>query len=225
MNEPGTNVKLLSSFYGELNSLRAAISNVPLVGTYIDLNLSMPGQKYIEERLEYLIAELRKEMEQVQEAVMDNAFLKTEEGYDLITKVFTAAAKTRQKDKLKLFAKVLRGAYTRKINVHDPELYVKIIDELTARELEIAMLLYRVKTEWKTNPPSGDNKGDMLKDPIWFSTHYPEYSKEELEFSLPRLERTGLIKEQTGTYSGNLGSHYNPTPLIAYFVKYIEENE
>lgn len=225
MEAPETRVKLFSSFYGELNSLRAAISSIPILGSYLDLTLSMPGQKYAEERLEYLINQLRIEMDQIKEAVIDNTFLQTEEGYDLITKTFVAASKTRQREKLKLFAKVLRGAYTTKVTVHDPELYIKIIDELSERELAVAFLFYKVKLEWKINPPKDGYKGELLKDPVWFSTNYPIYSKDELEFTLPRLEKTGLIKELTGSYTGNLGSFYNPTPLLAHLMEYIEENE
>ncbi len=224
MEDRETKRKLLSTFYGELSSLRAAVSAIPLVGTYLDLTLSMSGQKFVEERLDYLILQLHKELDEVKEAVMDNTFLQTEEGYDLVIKTLASGAKTRQRQKLELLAKVLRGAYTGKATIHDPELYIKIIDELSERELEVAFLLYSVKTEWKTNPPKGDNSGVMSRDPVWFSANYPMYTQDELEFILPRLEKTGLIKERTGSYMGYLGSSYEPTPLLGYFVNYILKN-
>lgn len=208
-----------------MNVVRAAISAVPYLGTYLDLTLAMPGQKFVEERLEYLINQLHKEIEEVKDVVMDNAFFQTEEGFDLITKTFQAAAKTRQREKLKLFAKVLRGAYTYKATSHDPELYVRIVDDLRERELDVVFVLYRVKTEMKTNPSYNAYDGKAVSDAELLSKEYFKYSKEELEFILPRIEKTGLIKEVTGSYMGLVGGTYQPTSLCSMFISFVQNNE
>ena len=220
-------IKVYSNFYNEMILLRGLISVIPYVGPLLDYTFSMPGQKFVEERLEFLINELHNEMKEVKEAIIENRFLDTEEGYDLIQRTFVAAARTRQKEKLKLFAKVLRGAYTKKDTVHDPELYVKIVDELSERELEAAILLYSVKLKRKSMSeeeisPFSDGIGN---DPYWFSKYYPQFSKEELEYILLRLAKTGLFKEQTGAYMGNTGYSYNATSLLSSFINYIEKND
>jgi hypothetical protein len=134
-----------------------------------------------------------------------------------------AAAKTRQRKKLKLFAKILRGAYTKKNTIHDPELYVKIVDELGERELEVAFLLYDVKVIQKRKFEI--HAGEQGNDAYIFSKYYPVYAEDELKFILPRLEKTGVIKEIVGMFTGYMGGAYNPTPLMVHLVKYIENNE
>ncbi len=221
MREQKTDTSQPSIFLGELNSIRSAIPLIPIVGTYIDSTLSMHGQKYVEERLQYLIKELGEEIKQVKDFVIDNAFLQTEEGYDLINKTFIAASKTRQKDKLRLFAKVLRGAYSPKTTFHDPELYIKLIEELSARELEVVFLLYRIKVARDPTISASESGSDAFT----LSKKFSQFTKEELEFILPRLEKTGLIKELVGSFLGYGGGVYNPTSLLGLFVKYIENNE
>lgn len=221
MSHDNSQIKKISTFYSETAVLRALISSIPIVGTYLDLTLSMPGQKFVEERLEYLISELGKELENVKDMIVDNTFLQTEEGYDLIIKTFGAAAKTRQKKKLTIFAQILRGAYTHKESIHDPELYVRIVDELSIRELEIAFLLYKIKVEKSIVRKEGDTGNDIQ----FISNRFTDFSKDELEFILPRLEKTGLIKELVGTFIGYGGGTYNATPLLSSFMRYIEDNK
>lgn len=220
-------IKVYSNFYNEMKLLRGLISIIPYVGPLIDYTFSMPGQKFVEERLEFLINELHDEIKEVKEVVIDNRFLETEEGYDLIQRTFLAAAKTRQKEKLKLFAKVLRGAYTKKKTVHDPELYIKIVDELSERELEAAILLYSVKLkrESMSEEEIEPFREGIGNDPYWFSKYYPQFTKEELEYILLRLAKTGLFKEQTGSYMGNTGYSYSATSLMSSFINFIENND
>jgi len=225
LSKSSSNTKVLGAFYNDMSALRAAISAIPFIGTFLDLTISLPGQKFAEERLEYLISQLQEEIANVKDAIVDNTFLKTEEGYDLIQRTFIAGAKTRQKEKLQLFAKILRGAYLQQQSNHNPELYVSIVDELSARELEALFLLYREKETWKLNTPKDTtNNGRMLSDAEWFSHHYRQFPKGELEYIFPRLERTGLIKEVTGSYMGLVGGTYNSTPLCNLFISFIENN-
>ena len=221
-----TQIKVYSSFYNNLTHLRAAISLIPYVGSQLDLYLSTPGQKFVEERLEYMIAQLREQMANIQEDKIDKDAFNTEEGFDLIQKAFISAAKTRQREKLKVFAKIIRGSVTKKNKKHDPELYLKIVDELTEKELEIAFLLYDVKEKRRIKVEGTNEVQDgMTNDPYWFSKQYPKYSKDELEFILPRLEKTGLVKEVVGSFIGYGGGQYNPTPLFSDFINFIEKNE
>jgi len=221
MKDPATPAKLLSSFYGELNTLRTAISNIPVLGAYIDLTLSMQGQKYVEERLEYLINQLREEMEHIQDAVMNNSFLQTEEGYDLIVRTFSAAAKTRQREKLTMFAKVLRGAYTFKNEPHDPELYIKLIDELSVRELFVA----KIFCELAISEDEKEDEEPSTYDAISLSAKHPEYTRDELQFILPRLEKVGLLKILMVTSFGYSEGTYIPTNQLIIFMRYVEANE
>lgn len=219
-----TEIKLFGQFYNEATSLRSVILSVPVIGTYLDLYLSDKGQQFAQERIDYLLENLSCEMGEIKEHLLSKTILNSEEGYDLVQKSFIAAARTRQKEKLILFAKILRGAFTIKNFEHDPEMYIKIVDELSERELAIAFLLYNEKEKLKIDPSSA-GKTEQGNDAYWLSKINPIYSRDEIEYTLPRIEKTGLIKELVGTFIGYVGGEYNPTKLFSDFMKFVENNE
>lgn len=226
MTDLNTALKIYSAGYNDLPYLRTAISTLPFIGSQLDFLLSTPGQKFMEERVEYLINQLEKEIAKLQEDSIDKNYLKTEEGYDLINKTFAIAARTRQRKKLDFLAKILKGAIVSSKSSNDPEFYVKLIDELNEKELEIALLIYKVKTqkeqEKKNEELKDESTGMSAGDPHWISKNYPQFSKDELQYILPRLEKTGLIKELVGSYMGYGGESYKLTQLIHDFVNFIE---
>jgi hypothetical protein len=65
----------------------------------------------------------------------------------------------------------------------------------------------------------------MTNDAYWFSKNYPQYSEEELEFMLLRIEKTGLLKEVVASFIGYGGGQYNPTPLFSRFVEFISQKK
>jgi hypothetical protein len=217
-----TDIKLIGNYYNDSNSLRIAISSIPKIGSYIDQYLSSKGQEFAQQRVEYLIEQLQIEMEAVQESLINTGLFNSEIGFDITQKAFLAASRTRQKEKLNLFAKVLRGAFTTHKEIHDPELYLRIIDELSERELEIAFLLYDVKEVKKIKIEGiNDTKDGATYDASWFSQRYNQFTKEEFEYILPRLEKTGIIKEKVGFYVGYGGGEFNITPLFKNFKNFI----
>jgi hypothetical protein len=225
MNNIKIQSKIYSSFYNDLTHLRALISSVPFIGSQLDLYFSTPGQKFVEERLEYMIAQLENEMNAVQEHLINKENFNTEENFDLIQKTFLAAAKTRQRNKLNVFAKIIKGSLIIQNKKHNPELYLSIVDELSERELQIALLLFDVKEKRKINlEDESESQDGISNDSYWFSKHYPEYTQEELEYIFPRLEKTGLVKELVGSFLGYGGGQYNPTSLFSDFINFIEHN-
>lgn len=219
-------IKFYSKFYNDLTHLKIAVTSIPFLGSQLDMYLSAPGQKFIEERFEYMIEQLQEELVEIEEYLLNKEIIASEEGFDIIQKTFIATAKTRQREKLKLFAKILKGSFIKRKKLYDPELYLKIVDELSVRELEIALLLYEVKIKSKIKIEGKNESEDgMTNDPYWFSKHYPKFSKDELEFTLLRLEKTGLVKELVGSFIGYGGGQYNPTTLFSDFINFIENNE
>lgn len=218
-----TDIKIFGHFYNESNPLRIAISTIPYIGSYIDQYLSGQGQDFAQRRVEYLIEQLNIEMDAVKESLIESGLFNSEEGYDLTQKTFIAAARTRQKEKLNLFAKILRGAFTTQTEIHDPEMYLKIVDELSVREIEITFLIHRVKVKQAIllNEEAEDSEGMSLSDAQLYSLTFPEFTQEELEYTFPRLERTGLVKELVGSYMGYGGGSYLPTPLLSKFINFI----
>ena len=218
-----TDIKLLGHFYNESHPLRMAISTIPYIGSYLDQYLSGQGQDFAQRRVEYLIEQLQIEMDAVQESLIESGLLNSEEGYDLTQKTFITAARTRQKEKLNLFAKILKGAFTTKTEIHDPEMYLRIVDELSVREIEVTFLIHRVKVKCDIalKEDTENYEGMSLSDAHVYSYTFPEFSQDELEYTFPRLERTGLVKELVGSYTGYGGGEYLPTPLLNKFISFI----
>jgi hypothetical protein len=217
-----------SKVYADQTLVRAAINAIPFVGSSLDILLSSSGQNFVIKRIETLIAELNNQLGQLDKSKINHDFLETEEGFDLVVKAFNSASRTRQNEKLKLYAKIIKGALTegKEYQEDDPELYLKIIEELSVKELRVAKCLYELKEVKKKNPeqdnPNGKQDG-MTNDAWWLSKQYPEFDKDELVSIFIRLERTGLIKELVGSFLGYGGGQYLVNPLFKKFIDFIGE--
>lgn len=210
----------ISKGYADQTMIRAAINLIPAVGGSLDLLLSSSGQNFVIRRIEKLISELSEQIGELNESKINHAFFEKEEGFDLVIKVFTSASRTRQNEKLKLYAKIIKGALTegKEYQEEEPELYLQIVEELSVKELRVAKCLYELK-ETKSKDSENINNNDAL----WLSNKYPEFDKDELVSILVRLERTGLIKELVGNYFDYDGGQYLINPLFKKFIDYIGE--
>jgi len=217
-----------SKVYADQTIVRAAINAIPFVGGSLDILLSSSGQNFVIRRIETFISELNNQIGQLDKSKINHDFLEKEEGFDLIIKAFNSASRTRQNEKLKLYAKIIKGALTegKEFQEEDPELYLQIIEELSVKELRVAKCLYELKEIKKINPeednPNGNQDG-MTNDAWWLSKKYPEFDKDELVSIFVRLERTGLIKELVGSFIGYGGGQYLINPLFRKFIDYIGE--
>ena len=199
MSEVRDKIIQASKVYGDQTVVRALINAIPYIGGSIDILLSSSGQNFILKRIEKFIEELNKQVSQLGDNKINKDFLDTEEAFDLIVKAFNSASRTRQQEKLTLYSKIIKGALTegKEFEEDEPETYLKIIEELTVKELRVARYLYELKEIKKQNADSdNDSKEDegMSNDAYWLSKKYPEFDKDELVSILVRLEKTGLIK-------------------------------
>jgi len=117
---------IASQMYAEESVLRAAISSVPYVGGALDIMFSSRGQSYIIRRIEGFIEELKEQVSHLEESKINHEFLETEEGFDLLVKAFNSSARTRQQEKLKLYARIIKESLTagKEFEEEDAELYL-----------------------------------------------------------------------------------------------------
>lgn len=218
-----------SKVYGDQIIIRAAINAIPYVGGSLDILLSSSGQNFVIKRIESFISELNNQIEQLEKSKINYTFFEKEEGFDLVVKALNSASRTRQNEKLKLYAKIIKGAITegKEFQEGDPELYLQIIEELSVKEIRVAKILFELKEIEKENAESNNtnNNEDDQNDALWLSSKYPEFDKDELISIFVRLERTGLIKELVGSFIGYGGGVYLINPLFRKFVNYIENIE
>lgn len=215
----------ISKVYADQTLIRSLINLIPNVGGSLDLLLSSSGQGFVIRRIEKFISELNEQIGELTESKINRDFLEKEEGFDLIVKAFNCASRTRQNEKLKLYAKIIKSALTegKEYQEEEPELYLKIIEELSVKELRVAKCLYELKEVKKEN--LNKNYGNFNNDALWLSSKYPEFDRDELVSVFVRLERTGLIKELVGNYFDYEGGQYLINPLFKKFIDYIGEIE
>jgi hypothetical protein len=228
MDEIKNKLVQASKVYADQTVVRAAINAIPFIGGSLDILLSSTGQNFVIKRIETLISELNVQLQQLDNSKINHEFLETEVGFDLVIKAFNSASRTRQNEKLKLYAKILKGALTegKEYQEDDPELYLQIIEELSVKELRVAKCLFELKEVKKIHPEQDNpdnNQDGMTNDAWWLSKQFPEFDKDELVSIFVRLERTGLIKELVGSYIGYGGGQYLINPLFKKFITFIGE--
>ncbi|PIF34537.1 hypothetical protein CLU81_5192 [Flavobacterium sp. 9] len=216
-----------SKAYSDQIVLRAAINAIPQIGGSLDILLSSSGQNFVIKRIEEFVSELSHQIEQLDTSKINYDFFEKEEFYDLIIKAFNSASRTRQSEKLQLYAKIVKGALIEgaEYEEDDPELYLKIIEELSVKELRVAKFLYEIKTLNSTEleEVSKRNGENLNNDAALLSNLYPEFDEDDLISVFVRLERTGLIKEMVGNYFGYAGGLYDITPLFKKLLNFIEK--
>ncbi|HEX2787714.1 MAG TPA: hypothetical protein VHP32_07400 [Ignavibacteria bacterium] len=213
------NLMRASKVYEEQVFLRTLILEIPFIGNYIDILFTAKANKYASKRIEFFLKDLQKQIYNIDEKKINYEFLNSEEGFDLIIKTFNYASRARQKEKLKLYARIIKETLSikKKFENEEPELYLKIVEELSLKELTVAKYLY----ELLENRKSENLRESHYDDTDLISKHYSEFEKEDLSYILIRLERTGLIKEITGMYIGNPGGQYQITKLFKDFMNFI----
>ncbi len=223
MNELKDKLVLASKVYGDQILLRAAINAIPTIGGPIDILLSFSGQNFVIKRIETFIKELNEQVSQLTEDKINKDFLTTEQGFDLIVKAFNSASRTRQQEKLRLYSKIVKGTLIegKEFEEDEPEMFLRVIEELTVKELKIARCLYELKETKEQNENDGIDCGE--NDADWLSNKYKEFDKDELISIFIRLERTGLIRELVGMYMGYMGGRYLINPLFKKFMTFIDE--
>lgn len=202
--------------YNDNSPLRLCVLGIPSLGPVIDTILTSKGQQISYNRLLSFINELENEIQKIDNRLINLEFINSEEFYDLLVKSIEASLKTRHEEKRKLFAKIIKNRCLVQESDLNPEFYLEIINELTIEELIVARKLYELKTtytleelakEYKVKPVEIKKDKDALALVL---SDFP-IDKDDYTFILLRLQKVGLIKEETGNLFGNEGGMYEIT--------------
>lgn len=150
-------------------------------------------------------------------AIISEADIRSE---DFLHKYFTtlkAALNTRRREKIILFAKLLKSSVTGD-SVSDVDVYedfLKILDELTFRELRVLSIL----DEYSARPRKHDQN-----DLQWTNTFWNEFEKrvsskldlpsKEVPDFMNRIVRTGCYEMFAGSYADYSGGKGKLTPTF-----------
>ncbi len=208
--------------YSQRTVLRAVVNAIPWVGGSLDVVLSSGGQKIIEQRVCEIITRLKDDLELVKEVAIDREFLDTEAFFDLFRKALEASIKTRDDEKIKLYARILRNSLFKSvINKDAAEDYLSVLAELSSKELAVAKVIYDMQ---KDGPQKDENELQMAERSGWKNlASRAGLQEDEQDFILKRLERTGLIKEITSGYWDYAGGVYVITKAFHSMMDYIRK--
>jgi hypothetical protein len=164
-----------------------ATTSVAIAATVFDLISSHYGQKIISEerfgRIETLLDELHETTRHLSIQMIDQDYLRSEQWLDLILKAIDSANKTRDEDKIRIYARILKGAVLSKSDRDktSAEEYLYMLSDLTPKEIEMSYYLFN---EIETN-----NNG------LWYQSicEKCDIDSEDLQFYLNRIESVGLI--------------------------------
>jgi hypothetical protein len=201
--------------------LRALVQLIPFgAGSAVDTGLAVAAARHEEERLRTFFDELGKGKI---ELTVDVA--KSEDFVHAFLATTTAARRTRQREKIRYLARLLRSTFSAEPprSSDEYEEMLSIVEELSARELEILALLGSAERETRFR---GDENDLQRANAIWprFEILVREHlrlSPEEMEPMLVRLQRSGCYVEITGGYwdykggRGHLSSLYRRLEQLA----------
>jgi hypothetical protein len=221
-----SNIESAAITYSQNTALRTAISLVPGIGPTIDLILSSGGQNIQIKRICNIISILKTEMTKIDETGIDKKFLKSEEFYDFLMRTFESCSRTRHREKVILYCKIL-GHSVLIDNVSErssTEDFIGFIDELTLKDLKVGMKIYEQQNDMPEKFDFEENT--ELKFAVRRGWHDIMYMCDlnEIDFgiTLGKLARTGLIKEIVGMYMGYKGGLYLITPTFKKLMNFIK---
>ncbi len=210
--------------YSERATLRAVISAIPWVGGPIDAFLSTHGQRIVQNRIMSLLEVLQEELRDVHENQVDKSYIESEEFFDLIVQALEAAARTRERAKIRLYAKILKGAVVgHRESDFSAEDAVRIVLDLTPRQMEVARAVYRQQQD---GPRAGENDLQWAMRAGWenLAGSLSESSAQETMADLLMLQRAGLVREVIGGFFDYSGGVFVITPVFRRLMTYLVES-
>lgn len=190
----------LAKYYQCQPIVQALVNAIPTVGGSLDTLLNAVA----EERAKEFFAELSKgSIEFTEEIIQSEDFIHRW----LITA--KAAVNTRRREKIRLFARLLKSSFLSETSVTTDEYeeYLSILDELSYREFLVLSTLERYEREF----PPNENENELQKVYRFWEDFVSEIKQEldltfdEVQAMLTRLNRTGCYETIVGMYLGYKG--------------------
>ncbi len=212
--------------------VQIAMSPIPYgIGSAFDAVLTSKIENMREERLRVFFDELAAGTRDLSEdTIQEQDFL---HAYFATLK---AAFNTRQKEKIRLFARLLSSAArAEQTGSETYEEFLHILEDLSLRELHILSILKRLE-DARSNLPKVMKDGELAENDLQRANRFwDDFEKtvesevdihpDELRAILNRLNRTGLYESIVGSYLGYEGGRGKLTPLFEQFTTWLQLQE
>lgn len=212
----------LAESYQNHPLLQALVNALP-IGSSLDTLLKARAQQIAEERAREFFDELSNDfVELTPELIQSEEFIHR---WVITAK---AAINTRRRDKIRLFARLLKSSLLSDNLVTNDEYeeYLSILDELSYREFLILSTLERYDSELT---PIKEDENDLARSNRFWNRFVSEIQSkfgltlDELNAMLMRLTRTGCYKTFVGIYlAGDMGGQGRLTDTYFRIKKLLE---
>jgi hypothetical protein len=209
--------------YSDSVTLRAGIALIPVVGGPIDAIVTTLASRAQAQRAAVLIDALKAEASSLRDVMISKEYLESEEWLDAVVAAFEAAARTRDREQIGIYARILIGAaQVDSKDLPDPRALLHVLSELAPVEIAIARLIADMPGSIRYDEQQQARR--EVTEHAWSGVlaAIPAAAKANLVFHLKRLERAGLISELTGAFGGSGGRH-EPTPTLWRIIKFLRE--
>ncbi|MCU4771678.1 hypothetical protein OB977_00695 [Bacillus cereus] len=204
--------------------IKAIIAGIPTFGASIDAIVSSKQAEYKEKRIKELFYFLKASLDKVEKSKIDKEWVESEAFYDLLSAAIESSTKSRSIEKTKMNAMILSNVLTVE-NSRDyrPEEYISILSELTTLECKVLLVVYN---RFQAVKEENGSSVELSKKAGWKEAITEEcgIDKNDLDFVMKRLERTGFIKEITGAILSYTGGEYCITDTFEKFMGYLKLN-
>jgi hypothetical protein len=184
-------------------------------------------------RQERLTQELLRQLGQLDESKLDRRYFESEEGLDLLRRVWKASHETRSKEKVSLYVRVLLQFAQGAEYGEGAEEYQTLIEEMSAAELAVADVMYRrfgdvslFKTRYSQPRGKEEQVWDLEAIPKVddLTGLLPDLDAPVIAQALKRLEAKGLVTEPMGMIIGYEGGSYYVTDYFRRMMRFLETN-
>ncbi|MFT7899062.1 hypothetical protein VBY74_03670 [Tenacibaculum ascidiaceicola] len=185
-----TKIGNLLKKYSDNTLLRAGVNAIPYVGGTLDVLLTSGIQKKSHERFLIFLNELESQIKSIDENKLDYKYLKSEEFYDLFLQSSNLAVRTRLKEKIKVYARILTSSliseFKNNLNAED---ILNIIEGLTENDIKLIKLI----SEYLELEDADTINRDKVFGASSFSKISEDYTDEFILVGLLRLLKSSLI--------------------------------
>ncbi|PEE56858.1 hypothetical protein CN277_11100 [Bacillus cereus] len=218
------NSKTLAEEYGDSAIMKSIVQLFP-GGSIVDTALSVNGNKIKDVRIRKLFIFIKEAIDKLDREKISIEWIESVEFYDILQAAILSSANTRSEEKIKVNAMILTNVISGGENDKNyrPEEYLSALSDLTPLECKV---LFTFNKRFQKISDSSGTELKKAKEMKWKEAIIEEckIDLEDVSFIMKRLERSGFVKEITGTYLSYIGGEYTQTEAMSKFIEYLSMN-
>ena len=225
-------VENLASKYVGNDIIRALVQMIPIVGPLIDGIMATPGNQFKDRRINEFLLLLYHSCKVLEDRMTNLEFeanikwANTEEFYDMFNLALEGATKSRGREKRIMNVMILTNIFSVKNEGQfRPEEYIFALEQLSPLEVKIILLFYQICIR---DAEHIDNESELQRanriDAQGKIVTELGIDREDLLFLLKRIEKSGFIKEITGSFWGYVGGRFTITESLNRMMTYISNH-